>query len=54
LDSCEGWWHGMASVYTILTCHDPGIQKERHANAAEQGSNELISVLAGEKATVDD
>lgn len=29
LDSGEGSWHGMASVYTILTCHDPGIQEER-------------------------
>ena len=28
---CEGSWHGMASVYTILTCHDPGIQKERRS-----------------------
>jgi hypothetical protein len=25
-DSWEGWGHGRASVYDILTCHDPGIQ----------------------------
>jgi hypothetical protein len=26
LDSCEGSRHEKSSVYTILTCHDPGIQ----------------------------
>jgi hypothetical protein len=25
----RGSRHGVASVYTILKCHDPGIQKER-------------------------
>jgi hypothetical protein len=29
LDSCEGSWNGIALVYTILKCHDPGIQYER-------------------------
>src|SRR5262245_48867391 len=27
----------MASVYTILTCHDPGIQKERPEKSTREG-----------------
>src|SRR5262245_30746515 len=33
LGSCEGSWNEMVSVYTILTCHDRGIQKERLTEA---------------------
>jgi hypothetical protein len=37
----------MSSVYTILKCHDPGIQYERHSKA--QGGLEPALVIYGLK-----